>query len=66
MSQNPVTQSIHIFLATLFLFWLLLLSRDGHSEVFALPYGGSPYKNLADLDAGQILHLPNGLVLSRE
>jgi uncharacterized iron-regulated protein len=50
----------------LFLFWLLLLSRDGHSEVFALPYGGSPYKNLADLYAGQILHLPTGLMLSRE
>jgi uncharacterized iron-regulated protein len=66
MSQNPVTQTIRIALATMFLFWLLLLSRDGHSEEFALPYGGSPYKNMADLDAGEILHLPTGLRVSRE
>lgn len=38
MSQNPVTQTIRIVLATLFLFWLLLLYRDGHSEEFAVPY----------------------------
>ena len=61
MSQNPVTQIIRIVLATFFLFWLLLFYRDGYSEEFAVPYGGSPYKNLADLDAGQILHLPTGL-----
>ncbi|MBC8287531.1 MAG: ChaN family lipoprotein [Nitrospinae bacterium] len=66
MSQNPVTQTIRIVLATLFLFWLLLLSRDGHSEEFAVPNSGSPYKSLADLDAGQILHLPTGLMVSRE
>ena len=66
MSQNPVKQTIRIVLATLFLFGLLLLSRDVHSEEFAVPYGGSPYRNLADLDAGQILHLPTGLEVSRE
>ncbi len=60
MSQNPVTHTIRI--APLFLFWLLLLSHEGHSEEFAVP----PYKNLADLDAGQILHLPTGLLVSRE
>ena len=65
MSQNPVKQTIRIVLATLFLFGLLLLSRDAHSEEFAVPYGGSPYRNLADLDAGQILHLPTGLEVSR-
>ena len=61
MSPNPVTQTIRIVLATLFLFWLLLLSREGHSEEFAVPNSGSPYKNLADLDVGQILHIPTGL-----
>ncbi len=53
-------------LETLFLLWLLLLPREGHSEEFAVPHAGSPYKNLADLDEGQILHLPTGLVVSRE
>ncbi len=66
MSQSPVIQTIRIILATLYLFWLLLLSLDGHSAVFALLYGESLYKNLADLDAGPILHLPAGLVVSRE
>ncbi len=66
MSLNPVTQTIRIALTTLFLFCLLLLSREGCSEEFAVPHAGSPYKNLADLDVGQILHLPTGLVVSRE
>jgi uncharacterized iron-regulated protein len=66
MTQNPTTQIIRIVLATFFLFWILLFYRDGYSEEFAVPYGGSPYKNLADLDAGQILHLPTGLVVNRK
>ncbi len=66
MSPNPVTQTIRIILATLFLFWLLLLSRDGHSEEFAVPNSGSPYKSLAKLEAGQIIHIPTGLLVSRE
>ncbi len=66
MSLNPVTQTIRIVPAALFLFCLLLLSRESYSEEFAVPHAGSPYKNLADLDAGQILHLPTGLVVSRE
>ncbi|PIP72239.1 MAG: hypothetical protein COW89_07515 [Nitrospinae bacterium CG22_combo_CG10-13_8_21_14_all_47_10] len=66
MNPNPVTQAIRLVLATLFLFWLLLLSRNAQSEEFAVPYSGSPYRNLADLDAGQILHLPTGLLVRRE
>jgi len=66
MNPNPVSQAIRIVLATLFLFWLLLLSRESHSEEFAVPNAGSPYKNLADLEAGQILHIPTGLGVSRE
>jgi uncharacterized iron-regulated protein len=65
MTQNPVTQIIRIVLATFFLFWILLFYRDGYSEEFSVPYGGSPYKNLADLDTGQILHLPTGLGVNR-
>lgn len=66
MNPNPVTQAIRLVLGTLFLFWLLLLSRNAQSEEFAVPYSGSPYRNLADLDAGQILHLPTGLLVRRE
>ena len=66
MSQNPVTQTLYVVPATLFLFLLLLLSRDGHSMEFAVPNSGSPYISLENLDAGQILHLPTGLVVSRE
>ena len=64
MSQNPVTQTTRTFLTSFFLFYLLILSRNGHSEEFAVPNSGSPYKNLADLETGQILHLPTGLVVS--
>lgn len=66
MNPNPVTQTIRIVLATLFLFWLLVLTRNGYSEEFAVPNSGSPYKSLSGLDAGQILHIPTGLVVSRE
>ena len=66
MNPNPVTQTIRIVLATLFLFWLLLLTRNGYTEEFAVPNSGSPYQNLTDLDAGQILHIPTGVVVSRE
>ncbi len=64
MNPNPVTQTIRIVLATLFLFWLLLLAREGQTEEFAVPNSGSPYLNLGDLDTGQILHLPTGLKVS--
>ena len=64
MNPNPVNQTIRI--VPLFLFWLLLLTHLGYFEEFSLPYGGSPYKNLTDLDAGQILDLPTELEVSRE
>ena len=64
MSLNPVTQTIRIILATLFLIWLLVFSREGHSEEFAVPNHGSPYLDLGSLDVGQILHLPTGMVVS--
>ena len=64
MNPNPVTQTIRIILATLFLIWLLVFSREGHSEEFAVPNHGSPYLDLGSLDVGQILHLPTGMVVS--
>ncbi len=66
MSPSPVTQAIRIILGTLFLFWLLLLSREGHSAEFAVPHSGSPYRDVESLDVGQILHLPTGMVVSLE
>lgn len=64
MNPNPTTQTHRIFLATLFLCWLLVFSREGYSEEFAVPNHGSPYRNLDDLDVDQILHLPTGTVVS--
>ena len=64
MSQILVTLTIRTILTLFFLLLLLFLSRNGHSEEFAVPNSGSPYKNLADLETGQILHLPTGLVVS--
>ncbi len=61
MNPNPVTQTIRIILATLFLFWLLFFSQKGHSEEFAVPNHGSPYLDLGNLDVDQILHLPTGM-----
>jgi uncharacterized iron-regulated protein len=61
MNPNPFTQTIRIVLGTLFSFWLLILSRESYSEEFSVPDSGSPYRNLQNMDAGQILHLPTGL-----
>ena len=64
MTPNPVTQTIRIIMAALFLFWLLVFSREGHSEEFAVPNHGSPYLDLGNLDVDQILHLPTGMGVS--
>jgi uncharacterized iron-regulated protein len=40
------------------------LSASAGAEEYAVPNLGSPYKNLAELEEGQILHLPTGLVVS--
>ena len=64
MNPNLVTQTIRIILAALFLFWLLVFSREGNSEEFAVPNHGSPYLDLGNLDVDQILHLPTGMGVS--
>ena len=42
---------------------LSLFSRSW-AEDYAVPNAGSPYKNLAELEEGQILHLPTGLTVT--
>ena len=64
MKSNSVTQTIRMFLALSFLFWLLLFAKQGQTEEFAVPNSGSPYLNLGDLQTGQILHLPTGLTVN--
>jgi len=64
MNPNPVTQTLRIVLATLFLFCLLLFAQNGQTEEFAVPNSGSPYLDLGDLQTGEILHLPTGLTVS--
>ena len=36
------------------------------TDEFAVPHGGSPYRDFAELEDGQILHLPTGLTVSVE
>ena len=64
MTPNPLTQTIRIILATLFLCWLLVFARESSSEEFAVPNLGSPYRDLGDLEVNQILHIPTGTVVS--
>jgi len=64
MKSNSITQTIRMFLALSFLFWLLLFTKKGQTEEFAVPNSGSPYLNLGDLQTGQILHLPTGLTVN--
>lgn len=64
MKSNSVTQTIRMFLALSFLFWLLLFAKKGQTEEFAVPNSGSPYLSLGDLQTGQILHLPTGLTVN--
>jgi uncharacterized iron-regulated protein len=62
MNHNPKTQMTRII--PLFLFCLLFLAPDGHTEEFAVPNSGSPYQDLGDLQTGEILHLPTGLAVN--
>lgn len=33
---------------------------------YSVPHNGSPYRDLAELETGQILHLPTGVIVTRE
>ena len=48
-----------LFLTTSFVF-------PAGAEDYAVPHQGSPYRDLAELEVGQILHLPTGLTVSVE
>ena len=64
MKLNSVTQTIRMFLALSFLFWLLLFAKKAQTEEFSVPNSGSPYINLGDLQTGEILHLPTGVTVN--
>jgi len=64
MKPCLVTQTLRFALATLFLCGLLVFPGKGNSEEFAVPNHGSPYRNLDDLDIGQILHIPTGTIVN--
>ena len=66
MSPNSATKTIRTPLVTLFLLCLLLITREGQTEDFAVPNSGSPYLNLGNLQTGEILHLPTGLTINFE
>ena len=66
MSLNSVTKTMRTLLITLFLLWLLLITREGQTEEFAVPNSGSPYVNLGNLQTGEILHLSTGLTINFE
>ena len=66
MSLNSVTKTMRTLLITLFLFCLVLITREGQTEEFAVPNSGSPYVNLGNLQTGEILHLPTGLTINFE
>ncbi|MFT4578114.1 MAG: putative iron-regulated protein, partial [Nitrospinales bacterium] len=62
--MNPNLRDQMIRVISLFLFHLMLLVPDGHTEEFAVPNSGSPYQDLGDLKTGEILHLPTGLTVN--
>ena len=66
MSPNPITKTLRTLLITLLLLWVLLITREGQTEEFAVPNLGSPYLNLGKLQTGEILHLPTGLTVNFE
>ncbi len=48
------------------LFFMIQLPILALAEDFAVPNGGSPYRSLSELKENQILHLPTGVVVSKE
>ncbi|CAI2717284.1 ChaN family lipoprotein [Nitrospina watsonii] len=55
----------HTLTITLFLVVLGNPVLSGATE-FAVPNNGSPYKSLSELETGQILHLPTGVVVTQK
>ena len=61
MNRTPEQLAIKIVLGTLFLFWLLSVTKKSQAEEYAVPNSGSPYVNLNELGMDQILHIPTGI-----
>ncbi len=59
MKTIPLTGILLALMAGLF-------ASAAGAEDFAVPNQGSPYKNLGELNEGEILHLPTGLTVSVE
>ncbi|NIQ02014.1 MAG: PDZ domain-containing protein, partial [Nitrospinaceae bacterium] len=53
---------LHLALLTI----LLAPALPAAAQEYAVPYSGSPYKDIAELEENQILHLPTGIVVSFE
>ncbi|MFQ5451317.1 MAG: ChaN family lipoprotein [Nitrospinaceae bacterium] len=66
MNRSPISLAIKIILGTLFLFWLLLAAKKGGAEEYAVPHSGSPYEDLDKLDENQILHIPTGVLVTKD
>ncbi len=60
MKDSPVVFAIKIVVLTLFLFWVLAAAQKASGEEYAVPYSGSPYRDMGTLDEGEIVHLPTG------
>jgi uncharacterized iron-regulated protein len=66
MNRTPVSLAIKITLGTLFLIWVLSYSQRASAEEYAVPHSGSPYRDLNQLEIGQILHIPTGIAVTKD
>lgn len=66
MNRTPEQLAIKIVLGTLFLFWLLSVTKKSQAEEYAVPNSGSPYVNLNELGMDQILHIPTGIQVTKD
>jgi len=66
MNQTPVHLAIKITLGALFLFWLLSYTQSAKAEEYAVPHSGSPYRDVNQLEIGQILHIPTGIAVTKD
>ena len=66
MNRTPEQLAIKIVLGTLFLIWLLSVTKKSQAEEYAVPNSGSPYVNLNELGMDQILHIPTGIQVTKD
>ena len=66
MNRTPVSLAIKITLGTLFLIWLISYAQSAKAEEYAVPHSGSPYRDINQLEIGQILHIPTGIAVTKD